>query len=257
VKVDARVMASTNVHLDEAVSRGRFREDLFFRLNVIRIEVPPLRERREDIAPLCAHFLRQYTARYKSPIRELPPALREALVRHDWPGNVRELENAVRRYVILGDAEASMAELRSGARTEDGDPRPDDVPAPRDAATHGMSLRKVAAQAAEDAERRLLGRVLAETRWNRRQAASQLKISYKALLNKLKKWEVEEAAPTLVAHGGDKVPGRKQGAYGFPVVPAVGARQVEGNVAREEYVRGRIREDSVIKPAFWPRPASR
>jgi two-component system response regulator AtoC len=240
------------------VAAGRFREDLFFRLNVIRVEVPPLRERREDIAPLCAHFLRQYTARYKSPLRELPRELREAFVRHDWPGNVRELENAVRRYVILGDAEASLSELRSRSRTEDGDPRPDDVPAPRESPTHGMSLRKVAAQAAEDAERRLLGRVLAETRWNRRQAASQLKISYKALLNKLKKWEVEEAAPTLVAHGGDKVPGRKQGAYGFPVVPAVGARQAEGNVvAREEYVRGRIREDAVIKPAFWPRPASR
>ena len=84
---------------------------------------------------------------------------------------MRELANAVRRYVILGDAEASMAELRSRSRTEDGDPRPDDVPPPRDAATHGMSLRKVAAQAAEDAERRLLSRVLAETRWNRRQAA--------------------------------------------------------------------------------------
>ena len=258
VKVDARVLASTNVDLDQAVAAGRFREDLFFRLNVIRVEVPPLRERHEDIAPLCAHFLKQYAARYKSPLRELPRELREAFLRHDWPGNVRELENAVRRYVILGDAEASMAELRSRSRTEEGDPRPDDVPAPRDTATHGMSLRKVAAQAAEDAERRLLSRVLAETRWNRRQAASQLKISYKALLNKLKKWEVEEAAPALVAHAGDKAPGRKQGTYGFPVVPAVGARQVEGNVvAREEYVRGRIREDAVIKPAFWPRPASR
>ena len=257
VKVDARVMASTNVHLDEAVRMGRFREDLFFRLNVIRVEVPPLRERREDIAPLCAHFLKHYTTRYKSPIREIPRELREALVRHDWPGNVRELENAVRRYVILGDAEASMNELRSRSRTEDGDPRPDDVPAPRDVVTHGLSLRKVAAQAAEDAERQLLSRVLAETRWNRRQAASQLKISYKALLNKLKKWQVEDAAPALVAHGGDRAPGRKQGAFGFPVVPAVGARQIEGNVAREEYVRGRVREDSVITPACWPRPASR
>jgi two-component system response regulator AtoC len=258
VKVDARVMASTNVQLDEAVAAGRFREDLFFRLNVIRVEVPPLRERREDIAPLCAHFLRHYAARYKRPLRELPRELREAFVRHDWPGNVRELENAVRRYVILGDTEASLSELRSRVRTEVPAPRPDEAPAPRGAATPGVSLRKVSAQAAEDAERRLLSRVLAETRWNRREAAAQLKISYKALLNKLKKWEVDEAVPPVVAQGGDPVPARKQAGYGFPVVPAVGGRQIEGSVvAREEHVIGLIREDVVIENRRWPRPASR
>jgi two-component system response regulator AtoC len=232
VKVDARVMASTNVDLDEAVSRGRFREDLFFRLNVIRVEVPPLRERREDIAPLCAHFLRQYTTRYKSPIRELPRELREALVRHDWPGNVRELENAVRRYVILGDggvdgraAQRGGRKTRIRARTT----RPLLGTRPRTV----CRCRKVAAQAAEGAERRLLTRVLAETRWNRRQAAAQLKISYKALLNKLKKWEVEEAAPALVAHGGDRGPGAEAGAYAFPSCPQWAPASSRGNVARE------------------------
>ncbi len=258
VKVDARVMASTNVQLDEAVAAGRFREDLFFRLNVIRVEVPPLRERREDIAPLCAHFLRHYAARYKSPLRELPRELREAFVRHDWPGNVRELENAVRRYVILGDAEASLSELRSRGRAEGAAPRPEEAPAPRAAATRGVSLRKVAAQAAEDAERRLLSRVLAETRWNRREAAAQLKISYKALLNKLKKWEVDDSVPPLVAQAGDAVPTRKQVAYGFPLVPAVSGRQMEGGVvAREDHVIGLIREDVVVEHRRWPRPASR
>jgi hypothetical protein len=121
-----------------------------------------------------------------------------------------------------------------------------------------VSLRKVAAQAAEDAERRLLSRVLAETRWNRREAASQLKISYKALLNKLKKWEVDDSVPPVVAQGGDAVPARKQAAYGFPVVPAVSGRQIEESlIAREEHVRGMIRHDVVIEHRRWPRPASR
>ena len=257
VKVDARVMASTNVHLDQAVAAGRFREDLFFRLNVIRIELPPLRDRREDITPLCAHFLKQYAARYKSPLRELPRELREAFLRHDWPGNVRELENAVRRYVILGDTAASLAELRSQswptAREAEPDPR-----APREAVPDGISLRKVGAQAAEEAERRLLRRVLNETRWNRREAASQLKISYKALLNKLKKWEVDGPVPASIGHGGDEVAVRKQRTHGFPVVATATARRLDGDVlTREGNVTGLIREEVVIHQECWPRPAAR
>jgi two-component system response regulator AtoC len=198
MKVDARVLASTNSRLAEAVAAGRFRQDLYFRLNVIRIDIPPLRQRRDDIPLLCAHFLRIYSARYGSAVRELPSELRNAFMRHDWPGNVRELENAVRRYVILPDVEMALGHLQMSdpapappveittavAKAEPARPfgrRDDDV-----------SLREVGAQAAEEAERRLLGRVLAETRWNRREAASQLKISYKALLNKLKKWETDD-----------------------------------------------------------------
>jgi two-component system response regulator AtoC len=198
MKVDSRVLASTNSRLAEAVAAGRFRQDLYFRLNVIRIDIPPLRARRDDIPLLCAHFLRLYSARYNSSVRELPRELRNAFQRHDWPGNVRELENAVRRYVILPDLEMSLANLEETRPAPD---RPElslvekpsvDRPLARRGAD--VSLRKVAAQAAEEAERKLLRRVLAETRWNRREAASQLKISYKALLNKLKKWEAEEQA---------------------------------------------------------------
>jgi two-component system, NtrC family, response regulator AtoC len=183
VRADARVLASTNARLDEAVAAGRFREDLYFRLNVIRIEIPPLRERRDDVPLLAGHFLKAYAARYNSPVRELPRELSAAFLRYDWPGNIRELENAVRRYVILPDLEMALTELHRAA---------DD--APRELGgeallTADLSLKEVGAQAAEEAERRLLRRVLDETRWNRKQAASQLKISYKALLNKLKKWE--------------------------------------------------------------------
>jgi two-component system response regulator AtoC len=202
VKVDARVMASTNVQLDEAVAAGRFREDLFFRLNVIRLEIPPLKDRREDIPLLCAHFVQHYSARYNRPVKPLPRELQQAFLRHDWPGNVRELENSVRRYVILGDLETSLGELRrpasavNAAVASRSDARPESRGPDKE---EGLSLRRVSARAAEEAERRLLGRVLAETRWNRREAAGQLKISYKALLNKLKKWEVVD--PVRAARG--------------------------------------------------------
>jgi two-component system response regulator AtoC len=199
VKGDARVIASTNAQLEEAVAAGRFRADLYFRLNVVRIDVPPLRERREDIPLLLTHFLRTYAARYGGPLRELPPELREAFLRHDWPGNVRELENAVRRYTILPDVEMALTDLRrNGLRTAAlPAPRVEAALSPREdvpSVEEGVSLRKVASRAAEEAERRVVRRVLGETKWNRKQAAGRLKISYKALLNKLKRWEAEETS---------------------------------------------------------------
>src|SRR6185436_3451444 len=168
VRVDARVMAATNVCLEDAVASGRFREDLYFRLNVIRLDIPPLRERRDDIGMLCAFFLRRY-----------------------WPGNVRELENAVRRYVILPDVDLALSSLKR--RPE---PEPEPEARPQTSRSEDLSLREAGAQAAEEAERLMVRRALAETRWNRKEAAGLLRISYKALLNKLKKWDLggEEAA---------------------------------------------------------------
>jgi DNA-binding NtrC family response regulator len=234
-------MAATNVHIDDAVAAGRFREDLFFRLNVIRMEVPSLRDRREDIPMLIAHFLRHYAQRYKTAVRELPGSVQEAFLAHDWPGNVRELENAVRRYVILGDGEAALAELRRDRRRPDRmEARPEERPlAPAERETswkEGMSLRTVAARAAEEAERHLLRRVLAETRWNRREAALRLKISYKALLNKLKKWDVDE-----------------------PLRDAAAPLPVETPPPRllEEPARAHLRGEIVIGRPRWPRTAAR
>ena len=191
IAVDARVVAATNADLDRAVAAGRFRDDLYFRLNVIRLEIPPLKDRPEDVPLLAAHFLRSYTSRYGSALRELPLELRDAFQGYDWPGNVRELENAIRRFVILGDLESSLSDLRRH-QLRSVLVEPSDAclpPRPEAERLDGVSLRKVAAQAAEEAERELLTRVLTETRWNRKEAASQLQISYKALLNKLKKWE--------------------------------------------------------------------
>src|ERR1051325_1922543 len=112
VHVDARVLATTNVNLEEAVTKGRFREDLYFRLNVIRLDVPPLRERREDIPVLCNYFLCRYRERYKSSVEEVSPALMDSFLRYDWPGNVRQLENAVKRYLILPDMNMNVSELK-------------------------------------------------------------------------------------------------------------------------------------------------
>ena len=179
IKVDARVFAATNRKLEKAVAEGAFREDVYFRLSVVRLEVPPLRERREDIPLLCGSFLRRYAERYRSPVERLPARLVEAFLRHEWPGNVRELENAVRRYVIVPDVEMALSELGGASPS----------PWPARPAVPEASLKQVAAAAAEAAEQDAMRRVLTETRWNRREAARRLKISYKALLNKLKKWE--------------------------------------------------------------------
>jgi DNA-binding NtrC family response regulator len=191
-RTDARVLATTNRPLEQAVASGLFREDLYFRLNVVRLEVPPLRERRADI-PL---LVRAFEARHQRPgtPRTLPPELTSAFLAHDWPGNVRELENAVRRYMILPDLGAALEELGRSPRTE--------AAAARGAAPGvELSLKALAAKVAEEAERKTIQRVLAETRWNRRQAARQLKISYKTLLNKLKRWRVEESGPVPPADG--------------------------------------------------------
>src|SRR5262249_38560579 len=143
VQSHARVIASTNTVLEEAVAAGRFRADLYFRLNVVRIDIPPLRERPEDIPLLCEHFLRTYAARYARPAPELPCVLREAFSRHDWPGNVRELENAIRRFTIMPDVEMALADLRRNSSRVAPCPEPRlDTPPLEEAASHdeGLSL---------------------------------------------------------------------------------------------------------------------
>jgi two-component system, NtrC family, response regulator AtoC len=185
IRVDARVLASTNVNLEENVGNGKFREDLYFRLNVIRIDIPPLRERREDIPVLCNYFLCRYRERYKSTVDEISPALMDSFLRYDWPGNVRQLENAIKRYLILPDMNMNMSELKESA------PQTNEAPVVIRPKEDNMSLKDVGTRAAEHAEKELVLRVLEETSWNRKQAARRLNICYKALLNKLKRWQID------------------------------------------------------------------
>jgi len=111
VQVDVRILAATNKRLEDLIARGEFRQDLFYRLNVIRLSIPPLRERLEDLAPLCEHFQREFSIHYSRPSRELPEELRRAFASHRWPGNIRELENRILRFVLLPDLESALADL--------------------------------------------------------------------------------------------------------------------------------------------------
>ena len=186
VKVSVRVLAATNKKLKEAVLKGEFRNDLYFRLNVIKLEIPPLRDRREDIPLLCTQFLEKYRERYQSIVQQFPKELMELFLKYDWPGNVRQLENVVKRYLILPDSDIT-AELRV-ANPEAASP----------VAFGNVSLKEVAGHAAEVAEKEVVLRMLEETGWNRKESARRLRISYKALRNKLKKWQLVRERPSEV-----------------------------------------------------------
>jgi len=178
MRVEVRVLAATNKHLETAVTEGEFREDLFFRLNVVRIEVPPLRERREDLPLLCRFFLEKYRAKYNPGLVQLPRDLVQAFDRYNWPGNVRQLENLIRRFLVLRDSEPVLADLRQ------------QVSSAENGSGKKLSLRELSAIAAEQTERDVILRALEETNWNRKLAARKLNICYKSLLNKLHKWGI-------------------------------------------------------------------
>jgi two-component system response regulator AtoC len=197
VHVDARVVVATNRNLDVAIREGKFREDLFYRLNVVTIRVPPLRERKEEIGPLVRHFVEKYRARYRAGLEEVPQEVLERFHAYDWPGNVRELENLVRRLVVLRDPAMVLGELGEGPRALS---RPSGPPngvtnsasnSVRPTAVHAAlpedaPLKDVARRAARIAEREAILRALMRTGWNKRKAAKRLQISYKALLYKIK-----------------------------------------------------------------------
>ena len=169
IKVDVRVIALTNRKLHEAIPRGEFRDDLYFRLSVVKMDIPPLRERREDIPVLAAYFLRRHRDALGSSIEELPAELIDAFMRYDWPGNVRQLENTIRRYLILPELDMelpavgaiSASSLEAPKRAVAAAAAPGatvpgatvvQFPGPKDS----ISLKKVSSMAAERAERELV-----------------------------------------------------------------------------------------------------
>jgi two-component system response regulator AtoC len=215
VHVDVRVVAATNRDLERAVGDKAFREDLFFRLNVVCITLPPLRQRRDEILMLTDVFLHQYAEHYNKPLLSISAETRRLFTEYDWPGNVRELENLVKRMVILGTDAPVGQELRdamNGRKAGVGpipalephhhpaqEPVAAPVPVPvPDAASAPVllsgSLKDIARQAAREAEREIIIRTLQQTRWNRREAAELLGVSYKALLYKIKEAELDRAS---------------------------------------------------------------
>ena len=172
---DARVVAATNRNLEAAIRAGQFREDLFYRLNVISIRVPPLRKRREEIPLLAEHFLRRFNAAYGRAI-VISPEMMRTFTDHSWPGNIRELENAIKRMVVLGPALLAhqMPAPSSGA-----------APAPLPVAGLPTGLKTIAREAARAAERVAIETALASVGGNRGKAAALLQISYATLRHKI------------------------------------------------------------------------
>ena len=194
VAVNTRVIATTKDHLEETVMEGRFREDLFFRVNVINITVPPLRDRREQVLPLSQYYLNFYKKKYGRDIPPFSPATINAFKEYAWPGNIRELENMVKRIVLFGEEDTVLHNNMSGQGLGDGRIRnsSDGLLTHASAENKSLNLKEVGKQAAEVAEKEIIQNTLQETHWNRKQAAKLLRVSYKALLYKIQKYHLDD-----------------------------------------------------------------
>jgi two-component system response regulator AtoC len=196
IKVDVRIMAATHRDLEKAITDGSFREDLYYRLNVINIHVPPLRERSDDVL-LLVDLLMQKHAVNGAPIPPITPDLQRALTAYHWPGNVRELENYVRKLLILRDPETIALELHAKTARK----RPFMATVGKEisaAVARGMDtsapVLEQVSRAKQKAETDAIMVALTATRWNRKRAAALLKLDYKALLYKMKKLGIEDGA---------------------------------------------------------------
>ncbi len=191
VNVDTRIIAATNRNLEDAVADGTFREDLYYRLNVVTVHLPPLRDRKDAVPLLVEQFLQKNNEQYRKDVTHLSPETMEIFTKYHWPGNVRELENLVRRMVVLGNEEAVVEEIKlSGSRLQEREEVNDSVDLGALGAdfsdAQGIDLKAISRRAAQLAEKGVIEKVLQETRWNRKEAAQRLQISYKALLYKMK-----------------------------------------------------------------------
>jgi two-component system response regulator AtoC len=198
IPVNVRIVAATNVALEEAVRRGSMREDLFFRLSDVIVRMPPLRERREDIPLLAEHFNFNYSDRLGKPYEPLAPELLEEVVKLDWPGNVRELSACVKKYVATGDPQTLLGDSEGSpeavpAPENDGPPPPSVLPQRVEAKPTGKrfeSLKEATHKAVEETERALIEEALHYTLWNRRKAAKLLDISYSSLLRRIDAYKI-------------------------------------------------------------------
>jgi two-component system response regulator AtoC len=197
VRVDARIIAATNRNLEEAVRNQEFREDLYYRLNVVTILIPPLRERIDAVPLLVEHFLRMYNDKYKKNLEKLSPETMKLLMDYHWPGNVRELENMIKRMVVLGNEQTVLHELTQPMpiRNVGAEPEELDLAALEANFSNGqeLDLKAISKRASQIAEKKVIERVLGLTRWNRKEAAGRLQISYKALLYKMKENGLSES----------------------------------------------------------------
>lgn len=178
----ARLISTSRRNLEEELRTGKFAEELYFRLNGVSVRIPALRDRKEDIPDLANFFLTKYTSLFERQRPALSGELLARLANYSWPGNVRQLENAMKKIVATGDPDLALADL---------------VEISQDVAKAGgeaiPSLKATSRAASRNAERELISRALTRTHWNRKKAAMELQISYKALLYKLKQLGLEDA----------------------------------------------------------------
>ena len=186
VNVDVRVLAATNMDVKEAMKTGRFREDLYYRLNVLSLHIPPLRERITEIPLLFRHFLVKYSEKYQKQAPDPSKGLLEAAARYPWPGNLRELENFVKRYVILEDDEGSFRELLEMTGQQQRMPVQEETPPPKE-----QGLKALVRGLKDEAEMEAIAGALEKTNWCRKDAARMLGISYKALLYKMRQFNLD------------------------------------------------------------------
>ncbi|HBE45225.1 MAG TPA: RNA polymerase subunit sigma-54, partial [Deltaproteobacteria bacterium] len=178
VKVDVRIIVATNKNLFEEMKEGRFREDLYYRLNVVSIVIPPLRERKEDIPPLMEFFLKRFNDKYKRNVKGFTKEARDMLLKHDYPGNVRELENIIERAIVL-----SREEYITKA----------DIPTFSDSEKNLPSMEGGMDNVVEAIEKRMIIEALTNNGWIQTKAASQLGISERMLRYKMKKYNITKA----------------------------------------------------------------
>jgi len=183
MKVDVRVIAATNINMKEAMANKTFREDLYYRLNGFTLSIPPLRERREEIPVLCEYFMRKGAKKYGRDPLTFSKALLDGLIEHTWPGNLRELENVVNRYLVLGEEQAILDELSPAKAYQGASAQTAEIPS-------GAGLKAMVRNLKGDAESTAIAQVLEGVGWNRKAAANDLQISYKALLYKIKQYDL-------------------------------------------------------------------
>ena len=181
IQVDVRIIAATKKNLEEEVSRGHFREDLFYRLNVLSIHLPPLRDRLEDLPLLMDHFIGRFNKQLKKNIRSASPAAIAYLLAYHWPGNIRELENIIERAVVLSDEDQILPELLPPALTDRPEPVYDEE----------MDRIYSLKYARKMLEKKMIVRALKETHGNRTRASKLLEISHPSLLSKMKVYEID------------------------------------------------------------------
>jgi len=206
INVDVRVISATNRNLQELVQQGKFREDLFYRLNVVELHLPPLRERRDDVSLLAHHFLQRASEQFHKKARRFAPAVLQALEQHSWPGNVRELENVIQRAVVLSDgANIEVAHLPVSMRAAS----PVEEPAPPAAATAQREPEAPLASYEEEIrrfKRNLILRTLREYGWRKAESARALGVARGYLHRLIHQLEIREEEPDSAEKDSDSPP---------------------------------------------------